>query len=384
MIEATLLALFVLSALVVLYIYFGYPLLIFVLARLRPRPVHRADVTPSVTMIIPVFNEQDVVEQKIRNCLSLDYPGDQMEVLFVSDGSTDGTEQIIRRYETDRIRLLPIPRSGKMVALNCGAEAARGEILLFTDANVELSRETVRVLARSFADPAVGGVSGRKKYVVRSGADTTERGENLYWRWDQWQKILESTVGSMFAADGSLYAIRHSLYVPIEDPAQADDIAISTRVVLQGYRLLFDPAAQALEEAPVEGADEFRRKIRVTNHSVRALLGLGAALWTSGFYSLELLSHKLVRHLIPFFLALLLFSSAMLGFFHPWFVVVLLLQVVFYGFAISGSLLRRQKIGEWKIFSIPYYFCLVNAAAFLGVLSILRGDRVREWSPRGT
>lgn len=375
------LALFVFAAAVTVYIYFGYPALIYVMAKLRPRPVRRADVTPSITLIVPTFNEEAFIERKLRNALALDYPREQLEVLVVADGCTDATCSIVRTFD---VRLIELPRGGKAAALNRGAAEASGEILVLTDANVELAPDALRILARSFADPEVGGVSGKKTYVVRTGTDTTEQGENLYWRWDQWQKTLESAIGSIFAADGTLYAVRKRLYVPIHDPAQADDIAISARVVLQGHRLVFDPAAVAYEEAPVEGADEFRRKIRVTNHSVRALLNLGSALWTSGFYSVELLSHKLIRHLIPFFLLLLLATNAWLARDSRVFRVVLGLQLAFYLFAIAGAALRHRRSGAGKLFSVPYYFCLVNAAALLGVISIARGRRVREWSPRGT
>ncbi len=374
-------AVFIIAAAVTLYVYFGYPLLIFVLARLRPRPIARADVTPSMTLVVPTYNEEAVIEHKIRNSLAVDYPREQLEVLIVADGCTDATCDIARRFD---VRLVELPRGGKAAALNRGASEARGEILVMTDANVELAPDALRVLARAFADPEVGGVSGKKKAILRNGSDTTEVGENLYWRWDQWQKMLESAIGSIFAADGTLYALRRSLYVPIEDPAQADDIAISARVVLQDYRLVFDPNAIAYEEAPVEGADEFRRKVRVTNHSVRALLNLGSALWTSGFYSVELLSHKLVRHLIPFFLIALLGSNAWLARTSHLFTATLAMQIVFYLFAIVGALLRHRRGGALKLFSVPYYFCLVNAAALFGVLSIARGTRVREWSPRGT
>lgn len=380
--NALALTLFVVAATVTVYIYFGYPALICVMARLRPRPVRRADITPSMTLLVPTFNEEAVIEQKIRNALALDYPREQLEILIVSDGCTDATCAIARRFEN--VRVIELPRGGKAVALNRGAAEARAEVLVLTDANVELAPDALRMLARSFADPEVGGVSGKKKYLVRRGTDTTVQGENLYWRWDQWQKTLESAQGSIFAADGTLYAVRRALYMPIRDPAQADDIAISARVVLQGYRLVFDPEAIAFEEAPVEGADEFRRKIRVTNHSVRALLNLGAALWTSGFYSVELLSHKLVRHLIPFFLLLLFGSSLWLARDSVLFGLAVAMQGVFYLFAVAGALLRHRRSGAGKVFSVPYYFCLVNAAAFLGVISIARGNRVREWSPRGS
>lgn len=382
--NALALALFGIAAIVVGYIYFGYPALLFALARVRPRPVARGDVTPSMTMIVPTFNEERVIERKIANALASDYPRERLEVLVLSDGCTDETCSIVRRLQDDVVRLIELPRGGKAAALNRGAAEATGEILVLTDANVELAPDALRRLARSFADPSVGGVSGKKKAIRRIGADTTELGENLYWRWDQWQKTLESAIGSIFAADGTLYAVRRTLYVPIDDPAQADDIAISARVVLQGRRLVFDPEAVAFEETPAEGAEEFRRKVRVTNHSVRALLNLGSALWTSGFYSVELLSHKLVRHLVPFFLLLLLAATLWLARTSDLFRVVLAAQLGFYILALMGALLRHRRGGAWKVFSVPYYFCLVNAAALFGVLSIVRGSRVREWSPRGT
>ena len=371
-------ALFVVCAAVIVYVYFGYPLLLFILAKLRPRPVRRGDVTPSLSLLIPVFNEERVIDQKLRNSLACNYP--RLEVIVVSDGSTDATSEIVRRHD---VLLLELPRGGKAAALNAGAAAATGEVLVFTDANVELHRDALRVLARAFADDTVGGVSGKKKAVIRSGGDTTEVGENLYWRYEQWQKELESAFGSIYAADGALYAIRRELYVPIADPAQADDIAVSARVVLQGRRLILDPDAIAYEEPPVEGAEEFRRKIRVTNHSLRALFHLGSALWTSGFYSVQLLSHKLLRHLVPVFLVLLLLSNLLLAR-RPLFAAALAAQVAFYALAVLGALLRHSRLGASKLFSVPYYFCLVNAAALLGVLSILRGHRVRAWSPRGT
>jgi cellulose synthase/poly-beta-1,6-N-acetylglucosamine synthase-like glycosyltransferase len=364
------------------YVYFGYPALIFVLSRLSPRPVRRGPGQPSVSLIIPAYNEGAAIEEKIRNSLALDYPRDRLEVLIVSDGSTDDTEAVVARHAAEGVRLLALPRGGKAAALNAGARAARGEILVLTDANATLEPAAVARLVACFADPEVGGVCGNKKYGSARGADATAGGENLYWRYDKWQKGLESAHGSIFAADGALHALREELYVPIADPAQADDIALSTRVVLQGRRLVFEPLAVAWEDAPVEGKGEFERKVRVTNHSVRALLNLGWALVGSGFYSVELLSHKLLRHLVPFFLVVLLLSNAFVAVSHPFFRVVLLGQAVFYASALAGFALRRTWVGRRKLLSVPYYFCLVNAAAFVGVLSILGGRRIRAWTPR--
>lgn len=363
------------------YIYFGYPALLFLLSRLRPRVLHHGTGVPTVSIVIAVYNEEAVIQQKIENALSVEYAG-ELEVIIASDGSSDRTVKIARRFG-GRVRVLELERGGKAFALNAAARAANGDVLVFTDANVFLDSEALSHLIKPFSDPAVGGVCGNKKFRIRSGADTTELGENLYVRYDQWQKKLESEIGSVFAADGMLYAVRKSLFVPIDDPAQADDIAVSTRVVLQGSRLVYEPRAIAWEDAPAEGREEFRRKIRVTNHSVRALLNLGSRLWTSGFYSVELLSHKLIRHFIVLFLISLFVSNAVLAMRSRFFAVILLLQVAFYLLAISGAMLRSTRAGRLKLLSIPYYFCFVNAAAFLGLLSILRKERLRAWTPRG-
>lgn len=364
---------FWISLAVCVYIYFGYPALLWVLSCVRPRPVRDGDVTPQATFIIAAYNEEKNIAAKIENTLALDYP--HIEVLVVSNGSTDATNEIVRRY-ADRATLIALEDAGKMEALNEGVRHATGEILVFTDADFLLDRHTLRTIARKFHDPEVGGVCGARKRGANRDGDTTGEGEGLYARWDYWQKVRESRIGSVFAADGLLYAIRRELYVPITDPAQADDIAISARIPLRGYRLLFEPNATAWENAGVEAATEFRRKVRVTNHSVRALLNLRSHLFTSGFYSVELLSHKLVRHFIPFFLVLLLISSAVA------FPMVFLGQLGFYGLATAGALLRHQKIGRAKIFTVPYFFTFVNAAAFVGILSMLKGNKTAAWSTR--
>jgi cellulose synthase/poly-beta-1,6-N-acetylglucosamine synthase-like glycosyltransferase len=381
--------LFALSAVAVGYLYLGYPLLLVVLARLRPRPVAAGLVRPAVTIVVPAHDEEAVIGEKLESCLAQDYPADRLEVLVVSDGSTDRTEEIVRaRAARDpRVRLLAIPRSGKAAALDQGALHATGEILVLTDANALLAPGSLVRLVEPFADPEVGGVCGRKRYRRGRGVDATELGENLYWRWDQWQKSLESRIGSVFAADGALYAVRRGLYVPMADPAQADDIAISARIVLQGRRLLFEPGAVAFEEPPAEGREELRRKVRVTNHSVRALLNLGRRLWTSGFYSVELLSHKLLRHLAPFPLLALVATSLALalrleGAAGAFFRLCLALQLGFYALGLAGFLLRGTRVGRLRFLSIPYYFSMVNLAALLGALSILRGVRTVRWAPR--
>jgi cellulose synthase/poly-beta-1,6-N-acetylglucosamine synthase-like glycosyltransferase len=372
--------LFWISLAVCVYVYFGYPALLWVLSRLRTRPVLEGEVYPLATFIIPAYNEERNIRAKLENTLGLDYPPNRIEVLVVSNGSTDGTNEIVRQWSDRRVELIALERPGKMEALNEGARRAAGDILIFTDADFLLDPHTLRELARKFNDPEVGGVCGARKSGVQREGDATGEGEGLYGRWDKWQKVRESRIGSVFAADGLLYAIRRELYVPVTDPAQADDIAISTQIPLQGYRLLFEPHATAWEHATVEAAGEFRRKVRVTNHSVRALLNLGSALFTSGFYSVELLSHKLVRHFVPFFLIPLLISSALLD--PPFYRVVFLAQVAVYTLALGGALLRNHSLGRARIFYVPYFFTFVNAAALVGILSMLRGEKTAAWQSR--
>jgi cellulose synthase/poly-beta-1,6-N-acetylglucosamine synthase-like glycosyltransferase len=367
---------------VCVYIYFGYPALLWVVSRFRSKPVAEADVTPFVTFIVPAYNEERNIAAKIENTLSLDYPADKIEVLVMSNGSVDKTNDIVRGFTDPRVQLIALPQPGKMEALNEGARLSRGEVLVFTDADFLLDHHTLREMARKFADPQVGGVCGaRNTSVVREG-DATGEGEGMYARWDKWQKVRESRIGSVFAADGLLYAIRRSLYTPITDPAQSDDMAISMRVVTQGYRLLYEPKATAYEKAVVRASEEFRRKIRITNHSVSALLKLGAPLVTSGFYSVELLSHKLIRHFIAYFLIPLFIANLFLARTHPVYMIALAGQLLIYGLALVGAFVRDRAIGRSRFFTVPYYFCFVNAAAFFGILTMLRRHKTTAWSSR--
>jgi biofilm PGA synthesis N-glycosyltransferase PgaC len=367
---------------VCVYIYFGYPALLWVVSRFRSRPVAEAEVTPFVTFIVPAYNEERNIAAKIENTLGLDYPADRIEVLVMSNGSVDRTNDIVRGFTDPRVQLVALPQPGKMEALNEGARLSRGEVLVFTDADFLLDHHTLREIARKFADPQVGGVCGaRNTAVVREG-DATGEGEGMYARWDKWQKVRESRIGSVFAADGLLYAIRRSLYTPITDPAQSDDMAISMRVVTQGYRLLYEPRATAYEKAVVKASEEFRRKIRITNHSVSALLKLGAPLVTSGFYSVELLSHKLIRHFIAYFLIPLFIANAFLATTSVFYMVTLAGQLAIYGLALIGAFVRNLPIGRSRFFTVPYYFCFVNAAAFFGILTMLRRHKTTAWSSR--
>ena len=280
--------------------------------------------------------------------------------------------------------MLLLYRSGKVRALNRAVRTASGEIIILTDANAILEANAARQLASNFADPEVGGVCGNQRYR-RAAGDSSGDGENLYWKYDKFIKRLESAIGSTVAADGSIYAIRADLFRPLDDPAQADDHAISSRIVTAGRRLVLDENAVSWEEPPAEGPREFRRKVRVTNHTVSAIAGLPEALdpRVTGFYAVELLSHKVLRYGVPFLMITAFAASLFLAGAGTVYGAALAAQVLFYLAALAGFSLRTHRLGRIRLLSAPYYFCLANAAAMLGVLSRLRGERFVIWQPRG-
>ena len=376
--------LFFASSGLILYVYFGYPLLLSVAARFMRRPVTRKSIEPSVSILIAAYNEAAVIRQKLANCLLLEYPKEMLEIILLSDGSDDGTVRIAKQFADTGVTVFDLPRGGKIQALNQGARAARGEILVFTDANAMLQNDALKHLVSNFADPSVGGVCGNQRYTGAKDSGVSS-GENLYWKYDKFIKRLESSIGSAVAADGSLYAIRASLYRPLDDLAQADDHAISSRVVTEGYRLILDERAVAYEEPPGEGRREFRRKIRVANHTAASIMNLPEALdpRVTGVYALELISHKVLRYFVPVFMMIALAANGLLLSEGLLYRLAAAGQVLFYLCALLGYLFRRSPLGRSKLFYAPYYFCLANMAAFLGIVSRFRGQRFVIWQPRG-
>ena len=366
------------------YVYAGYPFFLWAAGRVAGRPPLKGDVTPSVSVCIAAHNEEGQIAEKLGNTLALEYPRELLEVVVASDGSTDRTEEIVAAYEARGVKLLPLARCGKMRALNQAVALARGEVLVLTDANAMLERRALKELLSPFADISVGGVCGNQKFAPRRGGDSAGKGENLYWTYDKFIKRLETKLGSTVAADGSIYALRRELYVPLEDGAQADDIAISARVVTRGLRLVYEPRAVSYEPPPARSDLEFRRKMRVANHCMRAFLNVEGALnpFRTGFYAVEVWSHKVLRYMVPLFALAALAANAALAGGSALYTLLLLGQALFYALALLGYALRRTRWGGLKALYGPFYFCLANAAATLGVLSLLRGERISVWQPQ--
>jgi cellulose synthase/poly-beta-1,6-N-acetylglucosamine synthase-like glycosyltransferase len=367
-----------LTALVV-YVYVGYPVLLFVVGRLFSRPVLRKDIEPPITLVISAFNEEEVIAEKLRNSLSLDYPRDRLQILVVSDASDDGTDAIVQSFAKEGVELLRMEeRGGKTLGLNAAVQRARGDIIVFSDANAMYARRVLRTLARNFADPTIGAVVGESTYS--DPEVESERTEGLYWRYETWIKRLESAIGSVVGGDGAIYSIRRQLYTPMRADALSDFVN-PLQIVRGGHRCLYEPDARSSERAAEDFRREFRRKVRIVNRAWRALMGLRGLLnpLRYGFFAFELISHKLLRWLVPLMLLGILVTNLLLLGRAPIYTVMLVAQVVFYLLALVGHALRsRQQMPAFV--SVPYYFCLVNVASALGILDAYRGRTYATWS----
>ena len=286
------LVLLLISGGAVLWVYAGYPLLLAALGRIHPRPRERSPTHKAVSVLVAAHNEEGVIEAKVENVRATDYPQHLIEIVVVSDGSTDGTIEAARRAGADRV--LDLPRVGKITALNAGVDAAGGEILVFTDADSFLRPDTLNELLANFADPAVGGVSANEVSGTASEAPGVARGEGASWRYEQWIKRLEDRVGSAVSASGRLFAVRRSLFRPSNVTSGTDDFVISTQVLKAGRRLAFDEHTLVQVDSPDDAGSEFRRKVRVMNRGLRAAFSLGELLlpWRGGFYSVQVLSTR--------------------------------------------------------------------------------------------
>lgn len=367
------------SLALVAYTYLGFPLLLAARARLRPRPWREADVTPRASLVVCAHNEAATIGAKLENTLALDWPTGRLQVLVASDGSTDATESVVRGFAGRGVRLLSLPRRGKIPTLNAAVAEATGEILVFSDANSMWAPDALRALARPFADPAVGGVAGDQRYLGQRERDGSD-GERAYWSLDRELKRWESAAGSVTSATGAIYAIRRELFRPVVSGV-TDDFFVSTHVVRAGRRLVFAPDAMAFEPAAASSGAELQRKVRVATRGLRGVWVMRALLdpFRYGFYALQLFSHKVARRLLGLPLLAALLATPFLwneGWIYR---AALLAQLAVYGAAAAAWLIPR--VGRAKPFAIPFYFCLVNLAALRAAWNVVTGRRIDVWEP---
>jgi cellulose synthase/poly-beta-1,6-N-acetylglucosamine synthase-like glycosyltransferase len=377
--------LFALSMGLVVYTYLGFPLLVFLRARFRRVPYDCGEITPIVTVVIVAHNEVTGIRRKIENLLALDYPRDHLEVIVASDGSDDGTNQVVMEYRSRGIRLLPLPRRGKIPNLNAAVRKARGQILVFSDANSMYRPDALRILIRPFKDPGVGGVAGNQSYVS-DARSSVSAGERTYWSFDQALKHWQSEAGSVTSATGAIYAVRSELFEPVPSGV-SDDAMISYRVVARGYRMVYEPRAIAYETVSPDARAEFRRKIRVCARGLRAIAEFPRLLdpFRYGFFAVQLFSHKLLRWLMVWPLLAMILVSVGLAAQSTFFKVATVGQSLFYGLALAIFLIRSGTLARSRIFrmiTLPFYFCLANVACLIAQWWFISGRRIDSWEIR--
>ena len=371
------------------YTYALYPALLFVLAWLRSRALDENSTPaglPTVSLLVAAYNEAPVILRKLRNCEMLDYPAAQLEILFGCDGSDDGTADILRSAGLPaHMRLISFSeRRGKPAVLNDLVLAARGELLVFSDANSMFDANALRELVRPFAAAGVGGVCGELR-LERPAAEHSvgAANESLYWRYETFIKRLEGRLGILAAANGAIYAIRRDLYRPL--PVQrltSDDLVIGGRVLQQGRRMVFAPHAIAREEANSTIREELRRRVRVGEAGFNALAELWPLLLPQrGSVAWMLWSHKILRWAVPGLLVLLLAASVALWR-QAFYQAVLAMQLAAYLAALAGYVLEpHTRLPGWLTF--PYFFAGSNLATLLGLWRSLRRSGNRAWARAG-
>ncbi|HEV8441378.1 MAG TPA: glycosyltransferase family 2 protein [Methylomirabilota bacterium] len=377
------LVLFWSSALLLAYVYVGYPALSWARAIVRPRPARGGREEPPVTVLIVAHNEAAHVGGKIENLLALDYPRDRLEIVLASDGSTDATVELGRAWEPAGISVIGFEtRRGKSAVLNDLVPKARGDIVLLADARQRFAPDVIRALVAPFADPRVGAVSG--ELMLASGPEGTAVGHGVgfYWRYEKFIRKNESRADSTVGATGAIYGIRRELFEPIPADTILDDVLIPLRIARRGYRVLFEPAACAWDRAAARAKEEFARKVRTLagNFQLFArerwlLSPRQNRLW------IQTVSHKGLRLVAPLFHAALLAANVPLAV-TPFYRVVLLAQAAFYAAAVGGYALRNAK-RRTPLVSVPYVVCLLNWATVVGFLRFATGRQRVTWERLG-
>lgn len=366
------------SILLLLYTYAGYPVLAWVLARLRPRVVLRRSQQPSVTLIVVARNGEKWISDKLGNCLTLDYPHDQLEVILVSDGSTDATVERAKSFESPRVEIVDCGvHRGKAACLNDAVSRASGDILVFTDIRQRLEVRAIRNLVMNFADETVGAVSG-ELMLDPDRTDGFAAGMDLYWRYEKWLRMNESRFASSVGVTGAIYAMRRSCYQPIPPETVLDDVLIPMNIVTRGLRVVFDRNAIAYDVPSSSTARERRRKIRtIAGNYQLVTLRPGLMNPARNPIWLQFVSHKLLRLIVPFFLAAALAANFVLAPQSTGYQLLLVTQLMLYIAALLGILLPAAQ--RLRLIRVPTTFLLLNWFAVLGLVSFARHGRSQPW-----
>ena len=370
----------------VIYTYLGYGIIITVINRIK-RPfsnrIYEAESTDfRVSLIVPCFNEGDFIVEKIKNTFELDYPSELLEVIFVTDGTSDHSLQLIAPYRDRLIWMHEDARKGKAAAMNRATLQATGEILVFCDANTYLNKKAIKAIVAPYKDTRVGAVSGEKRIMVSDEHHVSGAGEGLYWKYESWLKRMDSELYSLVGAAGELMSYRKDTYRHIPEDSILDDFIQSMTVALDGYRVVYRPESYAMETASANVSEEWKRKIRIAAGGWQSIFRLKRALipWPYPWLTFSYISHRLLRwSLAPLALVILLVVNPLLVMREPiLYGIILLGQVGFYALALLGYLMdkRGRKV---KFAYVAYYFTMMNLAVFGGFIRFLKGTQKSTW-----
>ena len=377
-----------LSLFIVVYTFVGYGILLYIIIRIKrkvkgmPKEVAiDMDMLPTCTLVVAAYNEEAFITEKIADTLRLNYPAGKLKLLFVTDGSSDKTPEIIAQYP--QIQLLHRPeRMGKIAAVHRAMESVDTEITVFTDANTFLNPDAIINICRHYADQTVGAVAGEKRVQVEANADASSAGEGFYWKYESALKKWDSELYSVVGAAGELFSVRTSLYQPVYPDTILDDFMISMLIAKQGYRIIYEPAAYATETASANVTEELKRKVRIAAGGIQSILRLKSLLNPfASILNFQYVSHRVLRWTVtPFFLILAFVLNAIIAneagatFYQLLFVA----QVMFYLMALLGFILEKRQL-RVKILFVPYYFCVMNYAVLAGIIRYYRKNQSAVW-----
>lgn len=373
---------------VLLYSYILYGIVLIILLGIRKiftrrSPSILAGFETCVTLIVAAYNEEKTLHEKISNTLELDYPSDKLFILFVTDGSSDSTNEILAGYPQIKTLFRP-ERRGKVAAINRAMKFVDTPITVFCDANTFLNRACLRELIKHYTNRRIGAVAGEKKVVDDTKeVNTAGAGEGLYWKYESFLKKLDSAFYSVVGAAGELFSIRTELYEEVPEKVLLDDFIISLRIAQKGYRVIYEPAAYAVEEPSANMKEEQKRKVRIGAGGFQSIYMLRGLLniFKYGKLSFQYISHRVLRWAVcPFLLPLILILNIILYMNTPYSIYKLLLaaQLFFYLCAWIGYLMARKN-KKFPLFYVPYYFVFMNISLYFGLVRILKGKQSVLW-----
>ncbi len=368
----------------VFYAYIGYGILLYALVLIKrlftSKETPAKFTEPEVTIIVPAYNEISCIAQKVVNTHKLNYPKEKLKILFVTEGSTDGTTQFLQDFPG--ISVIGGPeRRGKIEAINMAMQRVKTPIVIFTDANTLLNKDAVYHIVRHYANPKVGAVSGEKRILTGNASNAAGAGEGLYWQYESFLKKLDAELHTLVGAAGELFSMRTELYKPVEKDTLLDDFVISLRIAGKGYKVVYDPEAYALEKPSFSVQEEMKRKIRICTGGFQSIIRLSYLLnpFQYGTLTFQYISHRVLRWAVaPFCLPVIFLANLFLYPTSRLYEAIFLLQIIFYALSLTGYILEKYKLRTKALF-IPFYFSFMNYSVYLGLSKYLKGVQGGMW-----